>query len=129
MRTRVAALIVALGVVLAGCLPQFVGDAPLTVTVENEHVLTITVTEHTRQPVFDMFLDLGRVDAVLDSSIPLTCTPIGDLSLSCAAPAGQQYTGPIHVTVRADRPADVAVAAWWSVPSGSDRIARVRVTP
>lgn len=129
MRARVAALIVALGVVLAGCLPQFLGDTPLTVTVENDHVLTITVTEHTRQPVFDVNLDLGRVDAVLSSSIPLSCSPIGDLSLSCATPAGEQYAGPIQVTVRADRPADVAVAAWWSVPNGSDRIARVRVTP
>lgn len=129
MRARVTALAAALVVILAGCLPQFLGDAPLTVTVEGEHVLAITVTEHTRQPVFDVFLDLGRVDALLDSSIPLTCAPIGDLSLSCAAPAGQQYTGPITLTVRADRPADVAVAAWWSVPTGPDRIARVRAAP
>lgn len=122
----VAALVL---VGLTACLPQFLGETPLSVTVENDHVLTITLTEETRQPVFDVFLDLGRVDAVMSSSIPLDCTPISTLSLSCSAPAGAQYEPPITVTVRADKPADVAVAAWWSVPNGGDRIARVRVTP
>lgn len=128
MKRALSVLTAGLVLTLGACVPQFIGGAPLSVEVESEHVLVITLTEATGQPVFDVHFDFSRVDALLSSSIPLECIPIQDLSLSCVSPEAQQHASPVTVVVRADTPGDVAVAAWWSVPGGRDRIARIRVT-